>query len=297
MERRAAAVGFCFSSHRSEFTNGFPEDHPRGFAADNKMMNRSLAAAVAGIILYAGSSRAQDAAFATENLKYSRDFFAKVHFIASASLPDAFKYDRYPSGGPERLQCGDGTYARQQGQPWRHTENRARRGEPIDHPERGRFISQAGSNADWGRVGEPVDEKTALKLDGWVKLVDAALNAEPAGAKLVEKSEPDGRAQWVFESLPANGDLIATRLTFRKPISDKAEQVLLHEFSGSLRPAGGERLREDSAQPAKLGFGYMMPVDGGDEVSEFVWEEMQGLHEKKPAAGAQKARSPAPKGR
>ena len=258
------------------------------------MMNRSFAAALASIILYAGSARAQDAAFATENLKYSREFYAEVHFIASANLPEAFKYDRYASGGPERIQCADGTYTRQQGQPWRHTENRGRRGEPIDHPERGRFISQAGSNADWGRVGEPVDEKTALKLDGWIKLVYAALKAEPAGAKLIEKSEADGRAQWIFESLPANGDLIATRLTFRKPIGDKAEQVLLHEFTGSLRAAGGERGSQES-QPAKMGFGYMMPVEGGDEVSEFVWEEMQGMHGKKPAADPQKTRSPAAK--
>ena len=258
-------------------------------------MNRALAAAFVSLILSAGSSPGQDAQFAADKLEYSRDFYAKVHFIVAANLPVAFKYDRYPSGGPERIQCEEGTYARQHGQPWLYTENRARRGEPITHAERDRFISQAGSNASWGRVGEPVDEQTALKLESWIKLVDAALNTEPAGAKLTEKSEAEGRAEWIFELAPANGDLIATRLTFRKPLAEQNEHVLLHDFSGSLRAPGGERVAEAAAQPVRLGFGYMMTVNGGDEVSEFVWEEMQGFYQKKPAADPQKAQSPAAK--
>jgi hypothetical protein len=72
-------------------------------------------------LLFLSSLRAQDAKFAADNLKYSRDFYSKVHFVAIAnfSLGSAgtaeFKYDRYPNGGPERIQCGDGEFARKDG--------------------------------------------------------------------------------------------------------------------------------------------------------------------------------------
>src|SRR5437879_10577843 len=58
--------------------------------------------------------RAQDAKFAADNLNYSRDFYSKVHLVAIATLSlgsagtAEFKYDRYPNGGPERIQCDDG---------------------------------------------------------------------------------------------------------------------------------------------------------------------------------------------
>ena len=58
-------------------------------------------------LLFLSSLRAQDAKFAADNLKYSRDFYSKVHFVAIANLSFGpagtadFKYDRYPDGGPE----------------------------------------------------------------------------------------------------------------------------------------------------------------------------------------------------
>jgi hypothetical protein len=126
----------------------------------------------------------------------------------------------------------------------------------------------------WGRTGEPVDQETAGKLDGWIKLVDAALNAAPIAVKLTDKSEA-GRAQWVFEAPSENPNGVPTRFTFRKPISDKNENVLLHEFSGSIRLEGNKVVPAGAADTVRLGFGYMMKSDGGYEVSEFVWEEMQ----------------------
>ena len=129
-------------------------------------MNRTLAAAIAASILFPATSRAQDAKFATDNLKYSRDFYAKVHFIAIAKLPKPFKYDRYPSGGPERIQCDEGTYSRQHGKAWLHSNDRGRSGEPIDHAERDRFVMTFALRNSWGRTGEPVDKETAGKLDG-----------------------------------------------------------------------------------------------------------------------------------
>jgi hypothetical protein len=47
-------------------------------------MNRTLTTALAASILLLATARAQDVKFATDNLKYSRDFYAKVHFIAIA---------------------------------------------------------------------------------------------------------------------------------------------------------------------------------------------------------------------
>ena len=66
---------------------------------------------ISGLIL--STLWAQDAKFFADNLKYSRDFYSKVHFVAIAELPHAFKYDRYPADGPERIQCDEGTYTRQ----------------------------------------------------------------------------------------------------------------------------------------------------------------------------------------
>lgn len=238
------------------------------------LMNRTLTAAIAASILLLATSRAQDAKFATDNLKYSRDFYAKVHFIAIAKLPKPFKYDRYPSGGPERIQCDEGTYSRQHGKAWLHLNDRGRSGEPIDHAERDRFVMTFALKDGWGRTGEPVDKETARKLDGWIKLIDAALNSAPIGVKLTDKSEAD-RAQWVFEAPSENSSGVPSRFTFRKPIGDKTENVLLHEFSGSIRLEGDKAVPAGAADMVRLGFGYMMNGDGGYEVSEFVWEEMR----------------------
>ena len=54
-------------------------------------------------------------------MKYSRDAYSKVHMVAIAKLefeaPPAaeFKYDRYPNGGPERVQSGEGVAAQRSG--------------------------------------------------------------------------------------------------------------------------------------------------------------------------------------
>jgi hypothetical protein len=248
-------------------------------------------AAIAASILLLATSHAQDTKFATDNLKYSRDFYAKVHFIAIAKLPKSFKYDRYPSGGPERIQCDEGTYSRQHGKAWLHSNDRGRSGEPIDHAERDRFVMTFALRNSWGRTGEPVDKETARKLDGWIKLVDAALNAAPIAVKLADKSEAD-RAQWIFEAPSENPNGVPTRFTFRKPLSDKNENVLLHGFSGSIRLEGNKVVPGGAADMVRLGFGYMMNSDGGYEVSEFVWEEMQAP--KAEESKSKSAQSPSP---
>ncbi len=237
-------------------------------------MNRTFAATVAVLILTFSNLRGQDAKFAVDNLKYSREFYTKVHFVAVAELPQAFKYDRYPSGGPERIQCNDGTYLRQHGKAWAHLSDRMRTGLPIDYAEHDRYAMTFALRNDWGRTGGPVDKETTRKLDGWIKLIDAAVNATPAELTLAEKSETDGRAQWVFEAPNPNG--AQTRFTFRRLIGDSSDNVLLHEFSGSMRLDGDKVVAAGAADLVRFGFGYMMNFEGGQEVSEFVWEEMQG---------------------
>ena len=240
--------------------------------------------------------RAQEAKFATDNLKYSRDFYSKVHFVAMASLPASFKYDRYPSGGPERIQCDDGTYARQHGRPWRYLNDKMRTGLPIDYPERNRYVMTFALREDWGRTGEPVDKETGRKLDGWIKLAEAALSVTAANAKLLNKSETtDSRTQWIFEVPSENPDGVPARFTFRKPSSDKNENVLLHEFSGPLRLEGDKVVSGGASDTVRLGFGYMMRAQQGYEVSEFAWEEMQQAREEKDASsGKESPRSSAP---
>src|SRR5450755_1169042 len=189
-------------------------------------MNRTVTATVVVSLLAFANLRAQDAKFAVDNLKYSRDFYSKVHFVTIAKLPQPFKYDRYPSGGPERIQCDDGTYLRQHGTAWLHLNDKMRTGLPIDYAEHDRYVMTLKLKDDWGHTGDPVDKETARKLDGWIKLIDAALNAAPAAVKLADKSEVEGRSQWVFEAPSENPN--GARFTFRKPLSDKSENVLLH---------------------------------------------------------------------
>jgi hypothetical protein len=177
------------------------------------------------------------------------------------------------------------------GKPWLHSNDRGRSDEPIDHAERDRFVMTFALKDGWGGAGEPVDKETARKLDGWIKLVDAALNAVPAAVKLADKSEA-GRAEWIFEAPSENPNGVPTRFTFRKPISDKNENVLLHEFLGSIRLDGNKAVPAGAVDMVRLGFGYMMKSDGGYEVSEFVWEEMQAAE----AEGnkSKSAQSPSP---
>src|SRR5437867_11906406 len=133
--------------------------------------------------------RAQDAKFAADNLKYSRDFYSKVHLVAIANLSlgsagtAEFKYDRYPNGGPERIQCGDGEFARKDGKTWL-------------------------KSSDWGETGKPVDAQTSKRLNNWVGLIDARLNGQPAsndpseGAtvmKFLGKETDNDREEFVLE--------------------------------------------------------------------------------------------------
>jgi hypothetical protein len=82
-------------------------------------MNPKFSAALV-LTVSASALIAQDAKFAAESLKYSRDAYSKVHMVAIAKFsfeqgPDAeFKYDRYPNGGPERIQSGEGRGLRSQ---------------------------------------------------------------------------------------------------------------------------------------------------------------------------------------
>src|SRR4051794_14625185 len=242
---------------------------------------RALLVPVGCSVFVLSTLRAQDAKVFADNLKYSRDFYSKVHLVAIANLPSGaagtgeFKYDRYPNGGPERIQSADGTYLRRRGQSWKHVDQRIRMGLPIDYAEHDRYVMTFASKDDWGRFGDPVESETARKLDGWIKFIGAAFNSAPATMKLADKSESERGAQWIFETVPQNPNEVPTRFTFRKPISDKNENVLLHEFSGSMRLEGDNVVPGGAPDRVRLGFGYMMRVQQGDEVSEFVWEEMQ----------------------
>jgi len=78
------------------------------------MREKIVVILVGSSVLALATSRAQDAKFAADSLKYSHDSYAKVHLVAIANLDFGdggtveFKYDRYPNGGPERIQAGNG---------------------------------------------------------------------------------------------------------------------------------------------------------------------------------------------
>src|SRR5437016_9607918 len=118
-------------------------------------MNPKLAvAAVIALFISASQLRSQDAKAGAENMKYSRDAFSKVHMVAIAKLtfdaPPAaeFKYDRYPNGGPERIQSGEGKeFARKDGKTW--------------------LVSN-----DWGETGKPADAATSKRLNNWISVID-----------------------------------------------------------------------------------------------------------------------------
>jgi hypothetical protein len=174
--------------------------------------------------------------------------------------------------------------------------DKMRTGLPIDYPERNRYVMTFAVREEWGGTGQPVDNETARKLDGWIKLVDAAINLTPANTKLLNQSETiDGRSQWVFEAPSENPNGVPSRFTFRKPASDKSEKVLLHEFSGSMRLEGDKVVAAGAADSVRFGFGYMMRVQDGHEVSEYVWEEMQQASEQKTKASPKSATTRQPK--
>ena len=163
---------------------------------------------------------------AADNLKYSRDFYSKVHFVAIANLDFGaagtaqFKYDRYPNGGPERIQTGDGEFARKDGKTWLKSN-------------------------DWGETGKPVDAQTAKRLNNWVGLIDARLNGEPAskdpseGAtvmKFIGKEDQGEREEFVFEESKEKPKAKSyPHISFGRFKNAQDQQVLLSEFSGPMR--------------------------------------------------------------
>jgi tetratricopeptide (TPR) repeat protein len=196
------------------------------------------------LVFVLSMSRAQDAKFAADNLKYSRDFYSKVHFVAivnlslgSAGTAD-FKYDRYPNGGPERIQCDDGEFARKNGKTWL-------------------------KSSDWGDTGKPVDAQTAKRLNNWVSLIDARLNGEPGsndpseGAtvmKFIGKEDQGEREEFVFEeSKEKPKSKSYPHIRFGRYKSDKEEPLLLSEFSGPMRIGGHD------AQ-VKISFSHLVAV-------------------------------------
>src|SRR6266481_6790746 len=195
-------------------------------------------------ILVLSTLQAQDAKVVADNLEFSRDFYAGVHFSAIAESAPSFAYQRYPDNGPERIQCDAGTFARQHGKPWQRSE-------------------------DWGESGRPVDQQTARKLDGWVKLVETAFDFAPSEVKLVNKSREGVRVEWIFEARTANQKGAPVRLTFARPLYDKGPNALLHGFEGSL-PATGGKARER----VKFSFGYLIAASGF-ELSEAAWENLE----------------------
>lgn len=237
-------------------------------------MNNQLPVPIiaASMLMLVSAPGQDDPKFAADNLRFSREFYAKVHFVAVASSPGPFKYDRYPDNGPERFQCEDGTYLRQHGQTWKRMDQRIRAGLPINYAENDRYVMTLAGKDEWGKSGGPIEKGAAERLDGWIRLINAAFATGSEELKPVDKSEVNGRAQWIFELVSSTG--IATRLTFRKPANDKADQVLLHEFSGSWRLEGAKVVAGGATDVVRFGFGYMMPFQRGQEVSEFVWEEM-----------------------
>jgi tetratricopeptide (TPR) repeat protein len=163
---------------------------------------------------------------AADNLKYSRDFYSKVHFVAIANLDFGasgtaqFKYDRYPNGGPERIQTGDGEFARKDGKTWLKSN-------------------------DWGETGKPVNAQTAKRLNNWIGLIDARLNGEPAskdpseGAtvmKFIGKEDQGEREEFVFEESKEKPKAKSyPHIGFGRFKNAKDQQVLLSEFSGPMR--------------------------------------------------------------
>ena len=195
--------------------------------------------------------------FAADNLKYSRDFYSKVHLVAIANLSlgsagtAEFKYDRYPNGGPERIQRGDGEFARKDGKTWLRSN-------------------------DWGETGKPVDAQTSKRLNNWVGLIQARLNGEPAsndpseGAtvmKFIGKEDQGEREEFVFEESKEKPKAKSyPHISFGRFKNAQDQQVLLSEFSGPMRLGGHE------AQ-VKISFSHLVAVNVQE--TRMVWNEKE----------------------
>src|SRR6266496_2804015 len=195
--------------------------------------------------LLVATPRAQDAKFAADNLKYSRDFYSKVHLVAIANLSlgsagtAEFKYDRYPNGGPERIQCGDGEFARKDGKTWL-------------------------KSSDWGDTGKPVDAQTSKRLNNWVGLIQARLNGEPASndpsegptvMKFIGKENQGEREEFVFEESKEKPKAKSyPHISFGRFKNAQDQQVLLSEFSGPMRLGGHDA-------KVKISFSHLVAVN------------------------------------
>src|SRR5437773_260967 len=219
-------------------------------SANNKTIEPPAGAA-ASSEQNSGPSATPDAKFAVDNLKYSRDFYSKVHFVAIANLDFGaagtaqFKYDRYPNGGSERIQTGDGEYARKDGKTWLKSN-------------------------DWGETGKPVDAQTAKRLNNWVGLIDARLNGEPVskdpseGAtvmKFVGKETDNEREEFVFEESKEKPKAKSyPHISFGRFKNAQDQQVLLSEFSGPMRLGARDA-------KVKISFSHLIAVQIKDETN------------------------------
>jgi tetratricopeptide (TPR) repeat protein len=186
-------------------------------------------------------SASPDAKLAADSLKYSRDFYSKVHFVALVNLSlgsageTEFKYDRYPNAGPERIQCPSGEFARKKGKTWL-------------------------KSSDWGETGKRADASTAKRLNNWVGLIDARLNAEPA-LKFVAKRDEGERDETVFEE-SKSGPGESLRYIFEKFKNDKGDHPpLLSEISGPIR-------LESHEATVKIQFSYLVAVQIQETAAE-----------------------------
>jgi hypothetical protein len=117
-------------------------------------MKRRLLGTALTVFFTLSCLHAQDAKRAAESLKYSRETYAKVHLVAITTLDfgkgnvTRFKYDRYPKGGPERVQAGDEEFARNKGRGW--------------------LVSELGRDGQAGGCAN------AQRLNSWVGLIDGS---------------------------------------------------------------------------------------------------------------------------
>ncbi len=205
---------------------------------------RTIAATAALLLTLLATSSAQEAKLAAENLNYSRDFFSKVHLVSIVefSFEDGdkteFKYDRYPNGGAERLQCEQGEFARKDGKTWLNSN-------------------------DWGETGKPADTQTARRMDNWAGLAVSPLADDPGEGgtelKFLQKKDEGDRELFVFEPAKAKGRS-SQRITFGKYKNDETGQPLLSEFSGPMRLGAREAA-------VKISLSYLVSVKINDVTS------------------------------
>src|SRR5436190_784826 len=93
----------------------------------------------------------------------------------------------------------------------------------------------------------------------------------PTEVKLVSKSRVRVSVEWTFEARGTNQTGSSVRLTFARPLYDKSQNALLHDFEGSLPGIGGKTGR---AARVKFSFGYLIAASGF-ELSEAAWEGLE----------------------